>query len=142
MACEVTRRTFGVGVAASAMTALGATGSAAPVDSKTLRFILKSDLRVLDPIWTTTYATRNHGYMVFDTLFALDATFKPQPQMVGDYSISADRLTYRFKLRDGLGFHDGAPVRGNDCVASLRRWMARDTLGQVLVKSIDQMTGS
>jgi peptide/nickel transport system substrate-binding protein len=142
MAREVTRRTFGAGVAATAMTALRVTAAAAPADSETLRFILKSDLRVLDPIWTTTYATRNHGYMVFDTLFALDAAFKPQPQMVGEYSISADMLTYRFKLRDGLRFHDGAPVRGDDCVASLRRWMARDTLGQVLVKSIDQMIGS
>jgi len=67
--------------------------------------------------------------MIFDTLFALDSKFKPQPQMVGDYSISPDKLVYRFALRPGLKFHDGQPVRGADCTASLRRWMARDSLG-------------
>ena len=85
---------------------------------------MRNDLRVLDPMWTTAYVTRNHGYMVFDTLFALDSKFQPQPQMVGDYSISPDKLFYRFTLRDGLRFHDGQPVRAADCVASLRRWMA------------------
>jgi peptide/nickel transport system substrate-binding protein len=140
---EMTRRDFATMAAgAAALAASGLGARAASADKKTLRFILRSDLRTLDPIWTTTYATRNHGYMVFDTLFALDSSLTPQPQMVGDYSVSADQLTYRFSLRDGLSFHDGQPVRGVDCVASLRRWMARDTLGQALVKTIDAMTGA
>ena len=107
-------------------------GEARAGDTKTLRFIAQSDLRVLDPIWTTAYITRNHGYMVFDTLFAIDAEFAPHPQMVGDYDVSPDKLLYRFGLREGLKFHDGQPVRGIDCVASLKRWMARDGLGQTL----------
>jgi len=86
-------------------------------------------LRVLDPMWTTAYITRNHGYMIYDTLFATDAEFAPHPQMVGEHDVSADKLTYRFKLRGGLGFHDGSPVRGADCVASIKRWMARDSHG-------------
>jgi peptide/nickel transport system substrate-binding protein len=106
-------------------------------EEKTLRFIAQADLRILDPIWTTAYITRNHGYMVFDTLFAIDREFTPHPQMVGDYNVSPDKLTYRFKLRDGLAFHDGSPVRGVDCVASIRRWAARDGLGQWLVPLID-----
>jgi peptide/nickel transport system substrate-binding protein len=106
-----------------------------------LRFIVRTDLRVLDPIWTTAYVTRNHGYMIFDTLFALDSKFKPQPQMVGDYSVSPDKLVYRFALRPGLKFHDGQSVRGADCVASLQRWMARDALGQALAVTIDEMAG-
>ena len=83
----------------------------AAADSKILRFIAQSDLRVLDPIWTTAYITRNHGYMVFDTLFALDDKFVAHPQMVRDYSVSEDRLLYNFTLRDGLKFHDGELVR-------------------------------
>jgi peptide/nickel transport system substrate-binding protein len=134
----MTRRQFAI--AASAASFAG--GPAQGADLKTLRFIMRNDLRVLDPIWTTAYASRNHGYMVFDTLFALDSKFKPHPQMVGDYSIAPDKLTYSFTLRDGLVFHDGQPVRGTDCVASLRRWMARDTLGQALAKAIDRMTGA
>jgi peptide/nickel transport system substrate-binding protein len=79
--------------------------------------------------------------MVFDTLFALDSKFQPQPQMVGDYSISADKLLYSFTLGDGLRFHDGQPVRGADCVTSLRRWMARDSVGQTLASVTDEMSG-
>ena len=107
-----------------------------------MRFIAQSDLRVLDPIWTTAYITRNHGYMVFDTLFALDAEFTPHPQMVGGYEISTDQLVYRFSLREGLKFHDGESVRGTDCIASLRRWMARDTFGQALATTIRRHVGS
>src|SRR5271155_2037000 len=109
---EMTRRDFATVAGAAALAVAGFGARAAGTDKQTLRFILRSDLRTLDPIWTTTYATRNHGYMVFDTLFALDATFKPQPQMVGEYRVSADQLAHRFSLRDGLSFHDGQPVRG------------------------------
>src|ERR1700741_1448745 len=77
--------------------------------------------------------------MVFDTLFAIDAEFAPHPQMVCDYSISSDKLTYRFKLRDGLGFHDGSAVRGVDCVASVKRWMARDGHGQSIAAGVDEI---
>ena len=104
--------------------------------------VARSDLRVLDPIWTTAYVSRNHGYMVFDTLFALDSKFSPRPQMVGDYRVSRDRLDYSFTLRSGLKFHDGQPVRGVDCTASLRRWMVRDVLGQSLAGVIDDMSAT
>jgi peptide/nickel transport system substrate-binding protein len=87
---------------------------------------------------TTAYLTRNHAYMVFDTLLALDSKLNPQPQMVGDYNISADKLLYRFALRDGLKFHDGQPVRGADCVASLKRWMVRDVLGQAMSPFVEE----
>jgi peptide/nickel transport system substrate-binding protein len=140
MAHEMTRREFAA-VGAAGLIGLVFGRRARGADSKTLRFIVRTDLRVLDPIWTTAYVSRNHGYMIFDTLFALDSKFKPQPQMVGDYTISPDKLVYRFALRPGLKFHDGQSVRGADCVASLRRWMARDALGQALAGAIDEMTG-
>src|SRR5438094_3766152 len=137
---RLTRRYFGKAAAAATLAAsVPQSPARAADDKKILRFIAQSDLRVLDPIWTTAYITRNHGYMVFDTLFAIDAEFAPHPQMVGEHAISADKLTYNFKLRDGLGFHDGSPVRGADCVASIKRWMARDGLGQSLVKVVDEM---
>jgi len=139
MADRLTRRKFGVATGAATLASFGLGGRARAADTKTLRFIAQADLRVLDPIWTTAYITRNHGYMVFDTLFALDSKFKPHPQMVGDYSVSPDKLLYSFVLRDGLKFHDGQPVRGIDCTTSLRRWMARDALGQTLATTIDEM---
>src|SRR5438105_14146401 len=83
---------------------------AAPASAqKVLKFIPQADLRILDPITTTAYITRNHGYMIYDTLFATDAKFQVQPQMVDEYEISRDRLTSTFPVRDGVKFHDGQP---------------------------------
>src|SRR2546430_2274984 len=101
---DLTRRDFGKTATAAALPASAPYAAARPADvNKTLRFIAQSDLRVLDPVWTTSYITRNHGYCVFDTLFAIDAEFAPHPQMVGEHAVSPDKLTYNFKLRDGLG---------------------------------------
>jgi len=141
MAQGMTRREFAASTGAATLASLGFGARATAADAKTLRFIAQADLRVLDPIWTTAYITRNHGYMVFDTLFALDSKFKPHPQMVDEYSVSPDQLHYSFKLRDGLKFHDGQPVRGGDCVASLKRWMTRDSFGQALATAVDEMKG-
>ena len=137
MARGMTRREFAT--VAATLAAFGFDATAEGAATKTLRFIPGSDLRVLDPIWTTAGITRNHGYMVYDTLFALDPKFKPQPQMIGDYSISPDKLLYSFSLRDGVKFHDREPVRGIDCVTSLRRWMARDLFGQSLATAVDKL---
>jgi peptide/nickel transport system substrate-binding protein len=141
MTHRMTRREFVTAAGAATLAGYGFGTRAHAAQGKTLRFIAQSDLRVLDPIWTTAYITRNHGYMIFDTLFALDAKLKPHPQMVGDYSVSPDKLLYSFTLRDGLQFHDGQPVLGVDCTTSLKRWMARDALGQTLATVIDEMKG-
>ena len=116
--------------------ALVATGAPVRAEPKVLRFIPQADLRILDPITTTAYITRNHGYMVYDTLFALDANFHVQPQMIDKWSVTPDKLVYTFTLRDGLEFHDGQPVRPADCIASLQRWAVRDVLGQKLAQSV------
>ncbi|HWW46256.1 MAG TPA: ABC transporter substrate-binding protein [Xanthobacteraceae bacterium] len=100
--------------------------------TKTITAVMHSDLRVIDPIITTAYITRDHGYMVYDTLLAMDSSFKVQPQMA-NWKISDDKLTYTFTLRDGLKWHDGAPVTAEDCVASLQRWAKRDGMGQKLM---------
>src|SRR5437016_2752293 len=105
----------------------------------TLRFIPQADLRSIDPIWTTAYVSRNFGYLVFDTLFALDKDFKPQPQMVDRWSVSDDKLVYTFTLRNGLKWHDGQPVRAADCVASIERWAKRDQFGQKMMEAVAQI---
>ncbi|MGY4623615.1 ABC transporter substrate-binding protein [Bradyrhizobium sp. USDA 4486] len=109
-------------------------GLASPVlaAGKTITAVMHSDLRITDPIFTTAYITRDHGYMVYDTLVATDSNFKVQPQMA-DWKVSDDKLTYTFTLRDGLKWHDGAAVTAEDCVASLKRWAAVDGMGQKLM---------
>ena len=100
----------------------------------TLRVVMHSDLKIVDPIWTTAYMSRNYGYMVYDTLFAMDEKLAIKPQMVDSYSVSDDTLTYTFSLRDGLLWHDGAPVKAEDAVASIKRWGQKDSLGQKLME--------
>src|SRR4051794_40103468 len=121
--------------------ALGLALGASPASAqKVLKFIPQADLRILDPITTTAYITRNHGYMVYDTLFAMDEKFNVKPQMVDTYEASKDGLTYTFTLRPGLKFHDGAPVRSADCIASIERWAKRDALGQKLGEATESWT--
>src|SRR6266705_18833 len=103
-----------------------------PAAAKTITAVMHSDLRIIDPGFTSAYITRDHGYMVFDTLLATDSRFKITPQMA-DWKISDDKLTYTFTLRDGLKWHDGAPVTAEDCVASLKRWGKGDGMGQKLM---------
>jgi peptide/nickel transport system substrate-binding protein len=136
---SLSRRTFLAGSAAAAATTVAARYVHAQKRGGTLRFVPHADLKILDPIWTTAYITRNHGYMIFDTLFALDANLKLQPQMVDKYTVSKDAMKYSFTLRDGLKFHDGAPVTAEDCVASIKRWGAKDTVGRLMMASLSKM---
>lgn len=105
-----------------------------------LRYVPQSDLTIVDPVTTTAYITRHHALMVFDQLYGLDAQLKPQPQMVEGHNVEADGTLWTFRLRDGLKFHDGEPVRGRDCIASIRRWAQRDSLGQALMARTDAMS--
>ena len=128
------------GAATAIVLAAALFSGAASAQQKVLKFIPQADLRILDPIATTAYITRNHGYMVYDTLFAMDDKFQVKPQMVDKVDISKDRLTYTFTLRDGLKFHDGQPVKSSDCIASVDRWSKRDALGQKLAEATEGWT--
>ncbi len=122
-------------LAASAVTAAVAFG----VNAQVLRVVPHSNLNILDPIWTTQYMARNHGYMVYDTLFGTDEKSRIQPQMVDKWSVSPDNRLWSFTLREGLEFHDGKPVSGEDVIASLRRWGQRDAMGQKLMTFVERM---
>lgn len=108
---------------------------------KTLHAVMSSSLRVLDPIATTAQITRNHGFMIYDTLISMDEHFVPKPQMA-DWTISPDGLTYTFKLRDGLLWHDGKPVTAADCVASLKRWAHYDVGGKLMMQYTASLAAS
>jgi peptide/nickel transport system substrate-binding protein len=107
---------------------------------RVLRFIPQADLASLDPIWTTADVTRNHGFMVFDTLYGIDNAYQPHPQMAAGHTLSADQLQWDITLRDGLRFHDNTPVLARDCVASLNRWGKRDAFGSVLMAATDELS--
>jgi peptide/nickel transport system substrate-binding protein len=106
----------------------------------TLKFAPQSDLPSLDPVWTTADVTRNHAHLVFDTLYGMDNDFAPRPQMAAGQTVSADGREWNITLRDGLMFHDNTKVLARDAVASLRRWMKRDTFGGVLAPLVDELS--
>ena len=133
------RRTLLAGLGAAASASLARPALVRAASATTLKFIPQIDLSFLDPHWTSAYVTRNHGYMVFDTLYGQDATFAAQPQMVEGHTIEADGKLWTLKLRDGLVWHDGTPVLGRDCVASIRRWAKRDAFGDALMQATDQL---
>jgi peptide/nickel transport system substrate-binding protein len=99
---------------------------------KTLKVVLGSDLRGIDPVFNTATYAMFHGYLVYDQLFALDSRGKPRPQMVESHEVSTDRKAYKFRLRSGMKFHDGSPVRALDAVASILRWKDRDVVGKAM----------
>src|SRR5580693_3533944 len=127
---------------ARAVGALAVVGLARPAisqraASRAVRLVPHADLANFDPIWTTAYIARNAGLLVWDTLYGMDAKLAVHRQMVEAEEMSADGLIWTFRLRPGLKFHDGEPVLSNDAVASIRRWAARDAMGQML-KAIEQ----
>ena len=112
------------------------------VGQSVLRVVPHANLVLLDPTWTSIYITRNHGYMIYDTLFAVDAEGRPRPQMVDTWTTSPDGLNWTFTLRAGLRWHDGADVTAEDCVASLRRWGKRSGVGQQLFEEIVDLSAT
>ncbi|PZW45077.1 peptide/nickel transport system substrate-binding protein [Humitalea rosea] len=122
--------------AAALAAPLAAPALAQPAASRVLRFMPQAGLVGLDPITQPTTISTTHGYCVFDTLYGVDAALRPRPQMAEGHQLSADGLLWTIRLRDGLRFHDGEPVRARDCAASLRRWAARDAFGRILAEAV------
>ena len=133
---KMMRRTL----AALAAGAVLASAGSALAQNKVLRFVQNGNLTILDPIWTTAYVTRNHGYLIYDTLFSSDENNAVKPQMVDKYEVSPDKTVWTFTLRDGLEWHDGKPVTADDCIASIERWGKRDALGQRLAEMTEKWT--
>ena len=134
------RRHFIGGSGAAAAAAFAPPRIARAASSKVLRYIPQADLAVLDPVWTTAFITRTHGMQIFDTLFGVDNSYKPQPQMVQGFTTSPDGKEWVLTLRPGLRFHDNTPVLARDCVASITRWGKRDAFGQGLMAATDELS--
>ncbi|MEZ5823576.1 MAG: ABC transporter substrate-binding protein [Geminicoccaceae bacterium] len=133
------RQTLRLGAAMLALAAGTFVNAPAASAEETLRVVMHSDLKIVDPIWTTAYMSRNYGYMVYDTLLALDENVEVQLQMAQDWAVSDDNLVHTVTLRDGLKFHDGAPVTSADAIASIMRWGEKDAMGQKLMDFVAEM---
>jgi len=129
-----------LGSAAAIATTLAAPRVVRAEGARTVRFVPHADLASIDPVWTTADITRNYSLAVFDTLYAYDAQFQVQPQMVEGHRTEDDGRTWELTLRDGLAFHDGQKVLARDCVATIKRFGQRDPFGQALMKSVAEVS--
>ena len=130
---------------AAAATALALPSVARAENRRVLKFIPQSDLPIVDPVVTTAYVTRNHAYMVYDTLYGQTGQndgFRATPQMVAGHRVEDDGKTWKLTLREGLTFHSGEAVLAHDCAASIRRWGARDAFGQALLARTDEISAA
>ncbi|SEE53044.1 peptide/nickel transport system substrate-binding protein [Rhizobiales bacterium GAS191] len=125
---------------AAAIVPLAAPSLALGADKRVLRYTPQADLSVLDPIWTTATVTRNHAFLVFDTLYGQDNSYKAVPQMAEGATTENDGKLWKITLRPGLKFHDGTAVLAKDCVASIQRWGKRDAYGQTLLAATDELS--
>ncbi len=139
---RTTRRRLLAGAAAAIAARLPAPALAQSERQRVLRFIPQIDLVFLDPVFSMTNITRNHAGLVFDRLYSADNNLRPHPQMAEGHTVEDDGRRWRIRLRDGLRFHDGEPVLARDCVASLRRWGARDVLGRELLAATDELSAA
>ncbi|MES2531546.1 MAG: ABC transporter substrate-binding protein [Pseudomonadota bacterium] len=136
---QTTRRLLSHCLLATAVASLSTPLIAAEADAaKVLRIVPQSNVTILDPIWSSAYTTRNHGYMIYDTLFGTDMAGNVKPQMVDKWEVSQDQKTWTFTLRPGLVFSDGAPVTSDDVIASLKRWAVRDSMGGAMVRNVER----
>jgi len=119
--------------------ALAAPGIARGQDSRVLRFVPRSGVALLDPVWTTETATRALALQIFESLYSVDEKLVPHPQMAAGHTIEDDGKRWTIRLRDGLRFHDNEPVLARDCTASINRWMKRDAVGKTLALRIDAL---
>ena len=133
------RRSLMIGAAAAAFATKLSRPAIAQANAKTLRFVPQANLANPDPVWTTTIVAANHAFMIWDQLWDFDDNLLPQPQMLANAGTSDDKLTWTLTLREGLVWHDNEPVRSADCIASLKRWMKRDGMGQRIDSQLNEM---
>ncbi|CVI64063.1 ABC transporter substrate-binding protein (plasmid) [Agrobacterium leguminum] len=141
---EIKAKSFRIGrrgflATAALAVSLGSSVLSAPAAAEsTITSVRNAPLRALDPVISTAYILRDYGYMVYDTLLALDANSNIMPQMAS-WSVSNDGKIYTLTLRDGLKWHDGTAVTADDCIASIKRWSQADKLGQIMASLVTDM---
>jgi peptide/nickel transport system substrate-binding protein len=135
----IKRRDFLAASAAALTTPLAAPPAARAETAQTLRYVNYADIPSFDPHWVQAGVTRIHSLAVYDTLYGMGTDLTVRPQMVEGAVVEEDGRRWTLTLRPGLKFHDGEPVRAQDCAASVRRWGQRNEFGQALLAATDEV---
>jgi peptide/nickel transport system substrate-binding protein len=140
-----TTRAFGAALAfaAAAVVIAGLTAApAAPRRGGTLRIAEVGEPLTLDTVATTADLTSIITLPIFEELFAFDSAWKIQPFLAESYTESPDGLTYTFKLRHNVPFHNGKEMTAEDVVASLARWGKVSPRGTSVYKDVESTTAA
>ena len=135
--CHTRRHASRTSLKAATLAPLAAPAIAQPGKAATLRFIPQSNLAALDPVWTTATVTNNHGYYVYDTLYAAGADMRPRPQMAEGHDVRRrPDLAHPPAPRPAVPRQHAGAAR--DRIASLQRWCQRDAMGQIMAAVVAQ----
>src|ERR1700741_66118 len=107
--------------------------------SRTIIHVPQANLTSLDPVWTSALVTRNFANMVYETLYGRDEQLNPRPLMLEGHQVEDGGRRWTMRLREGLVFHDGSPVLARDCVASIQRFLKRDSIGETIEARLDAL---
>ncbi|MCH6265403.1 ABC transporter substrate-binding protein [Neobacillus citreus] len=110
-----------------------------------LKVAIDAQPPTLDPQISTTTATKEIARHIFETLLVLNPDYEVQPMLAESYKVSEDGLTYTFKLRQGIKFHNGKEMTAEDVVASMNRWLTKSTraanaIGKGQFEEVDKYT--
>ena len=127
----ILRSRFGLTRRSVLLAPLAAPSLAMAQNKRTLRFVpAAGGVSILDPVWIVGWPTLTFGLAMWESLYSVDEHLVPRPQMADGHVVDDDGKRWTIRLRDGLRFHDNEPVLARDCVASIKRWMARDSVGR------------
>lgn len=110
-----------------------------PVEGGTFHVAFAADPDSIDWSYSGATPTRDIGWHIFETLFALDKDYKVRPMIAEDYEISDDRKVYTIKIRPDVNFHNGEVVRVDDVIASINRWRKVSGVGKITDEYIEKV---
>ena len=87
----------------------------------TINAAMTTNASTLDPMLSTTNASRQVSIYLFESLVTLDETYQPIGQLAESWERAEDGLTYTFHLREGIPFHNGDTVDADDVTTWLQR---------------------
>ncbi|MEL6751929.1 MAG: ABC transporter substrate-binding protein, partial [Pseudomonadota bacterium] len=112
----------------------------APASAETLRWARAGDALTLDPHAQNEGPTHALAQQIHEPLIAPDMEAKPQPALATEWGIDpANPNIWKFKLREGVKFHDGAEFDSEDAVFSINRAMTPDSDMKELLSSVKEV---
>jgi peptide/nickel transport system substrate-binding protein len=97
----------------------------------------EANINGLDQMTSGTISTRNIAMNIFESLMTRDENFNPILELADSMTESPDHLTYTFKLRQGIHFHNGKEMTSADVVASFDRY-AKIGLYRSSIENVDR----